>query len=58
MRFLDYLTFSLRTTIGTVVLIALTSPGAIEDLVTASIYSDFVPDGVWVSARHAWSLVL
>ena len=36
---------------------ALTSPGAIEDLAISSVSSDFAPNGVWVAARHAWALV-
>ena len=50
--------FAIRITIGSVVLMALTSPGAIEALEISSISSDFIPDDVWVGARHAWALVL
>ena len=56
-RLLDYLPFYLRTTIGSVVLMVLTYPGAIEALAISLISSDFVPDGVWVAARYAWALV-
>ena len=33
---------------------ALTYPGDIDARLISSIYSDFVPDDVWVAARHAW----
>ena len=56
-RFLDDKPFSLKVTIGSVVLMSLNSPGAIEDLSISSIYSGFVPDGVWVAVRHAWVLL-
>ena len=56
--FLDYTPFTLRMTIGSVILMALTATGAIESLAISSISSDFVPHGVWVADRHAWELVL
>ena len=56
-RFLGDLPFALRITIGLVVLMALTTTGAVEALAISSFSSDFVPDGVWVAARHDWMLV-
>ena len=57
MSFLDDSLFSLRMTIGSVVLKALTSPGAIEAQAISLIYSDFFPDGVWVADIYDWVLV-
>ena len=57
-RFLDNLPFALSMTIDSVVLMDPTSTGAIEDLEISSIYYDFVTDGIWVAARHAWALML
>ena len=57
-RFLDDLPFALRMTIGSVVLMTFTVTGAIEALEICSISSYFVPDGVWIAAKHSWALVL
>ena len=44
---------ALRITIGSVVLMTSTATVAIEALAISSIFSDFLPDGVWEAARHA-----
>ena len=56
-RFIGDPSFSLGMNIGPATLMDLTYTGAIEALAISSIYSDFVPDGVWVAAIHAWALV-
>ena len=55
--FLDDHPFALRTTIGSVVLMAVNSTGAIEALVISSTYYDFITDGIWVASRHDWELL-
>ena len=56
-RFLDDIAFDLRMTSGSVFLMDLTATGAIDALEISLIYYNFVPGGVWVSARHNWALV-
>ena len=52
----QHFTFSLKTNIGSVVLITITSSGAILALGIPLIYYPFSL-GVWVAARQAWVLV-
>ena len=51
--FLVDIPFDISKTIGSVVLMALTSTSAIEALEMSMISSDFVHVGVWVAARHS-----